>query len=222
MTDFIDTLEAEFSRKSNEDNALKQKAYMRNQFEFYGLSATTRRTIQKPFFAKAYLPNKKELKKLVKALWQKPQREFQLFGIDFMLKYVKQFEKSDIRLLEYMVVQKSWWDTVDMVSAKLMGAYFKLYPEERKIYTEKWLNSNNIWLQRCALLFQLKYKYDLDTGLLSTTINSLLGSKEFFINKAIGWILREYSRTNPDWVIDFVDKTTLSNLSRKEGLRLIK
>jgi len=208
MTDFIDTLEAEFSRNSNSENALKQKAYMRNHFEFYGLSATTRRTIQKPFFVKAYLPNKKELNNLVKTLWQKPQREFQLFGIDLMLKYVKQFEKNDISLLEYMVVQKSWWDTVDMVAVKLMGAYFKLYVEKRKIYTEKWLSSNNIWLQRCALLFQLKYKNDLDTDLLSNIINSLLGSKEFFINKAIGWILREYSRTNPEWVID--------------GLRLIK
>jgi 3-methyladenine DNA glycosylase AlkD len=83
------------------------------------------------------------------------------------------------------------------------------------------LNSNNIWLQRSALLFQLKYKENLDTVLLASTINSLLGSKEFFINKAIGWILREFSKTNPKWVLEFAGKTALSSLSRKEALRLI-
>jgi 3-methyladenine DNA glycosylase AlkD len=102
-----------------------------------------------------------------------------------------------------------------------MGEYFKKYPEQRIIYVRKWINSNNIWLQRCALLFQLKYKENLDTVLLGSVINSLLGSKEFFINKAIGWILREYSKTNPIWVIEFADKTALSNFSKKEALRLI-
>lgn len=222
MTVFIETLEAEFQSNTNEKNALKQKAYMRNQFEFYGLSATERRTIQKPFLLKEFRPNKSELEELIKILWTKPQREYQLFAMDLLLKYVKEFEKEDIALLEYMVTNKSWWDTVDMIAVKLMGAYFKKYPEARKHYVEKWLESQNIWLQRSALLFQLKYKKELDTELLSLTINSLLGSKEFFINKAIGWVLREYSRTDAAWVIEFVHKTELSGLSRKEALRLIK
>jgi len=124
-------------------------------------------------------------------------------------------------LFEYMVTHKSWWDTIDFIAVKLMGAYFKMYPEEIEVYIEKWLKSNNIWLQRCALLFQLKYKEGLDTNLLKYVINSLLGSKEFFINKAIGWVLREYSRTNPKWVREFVDKTELNPLSRREALRLM-
>ena len=121
-----------------------------------------------------------------------------------------------------MVTHKSWWDTVDFIAVKLMGAYFITYPDQKKVCISKWLKSNNIWLQRSALLFQLKYKSAIDTQLLSSSINYLLGSKEFFINKAIGWILREYSRTNPIWVMAFVDKTALSNLSKKEALRLIK
>jgi 3-methyladenine DNA glycosylase AlkD len=90
-----------------------------------------------------------------------------------------------------------------------MGTYFKKLPEEREKYSKKWIGSNNIWLQRSALLFQLKYKQEIDTYLLARTINSLLGSKEFFINKAIGWVLREYSRANPIWVRTFVNKTKL-------------
>ena len=221
MTAFINTLEIEFAQHASPKIALEQKAYMRNQFEYYGLKATERREIQKPFFVKEYLPKKDELDNLVKSLWEKPQRDYQYFAQELAFKYVKQFEKKDIALFEYMVTHKSWWDTVDFIAAKLMGDYFKKFPDQRAVYVEKWLNSNNIWLQRSALLFQLKYKENLDTTLLSSIINSLLGSKEFFINKAIGWILREFSKTNPKWVIEFTSKTALSNLSNKEALRLI-
>ncbi|WP_452223603.1 DNA alkylation repair protein [Lacinutrix chionoecetis] len=222
MNDLINTLEIEFANNSNPDIALQQEAYMRNQFKTFGIKTEDRRTIQKPFLAKEFLPLKSELKPLVKILWRKPQREYQYFAQELLFKYLKQTEKEDIPLFEFMVTHKSWWDTVDFIAVKLMGNYFKVYPELRQTYIDKWLASENIWLQRSALLFQLKYKKALDANLMAYTISHLLGSKEFFINKAIGWVLREYSRTNPEWVLDFVDATTLSNLSRKEALRLIK
>ena len=221
MTTFLKTLETEFAKQANPKIALEQKAYMRNQFEFYGIKSTERREIQKPFFIKEFLPKKDELENIVKLLWEKPQRDYQYFSQELAFKYVKQLEKKDIELFEYMVTHKSWWDTVDFIAANLMGAYFKKYPEQINVTIKKWLNSNNIWLQRSALLFQLKYKENLDTDLLASSINSLLGSKEFFINKAIGWILREFSKTNPKWVLEFASKTALSSLSRKEALRLI-
>jgi 3-methyladenine DNA glycosylase AlkD len=122
-----------------------------------------------------------------------------------------------------MVTNKSWWDTVDFIAVKLIGNYFKVFPELKEDYINKWIASENIWLQRSALLFQLKYKKDLDPKLMAYTIKQLLGSKEFSVNKAIGWVLREYGRTNPNWVLDFVNTTsTISNLSKKEALRLIK
>ncbi len=221
MTTFINVLEIELAQHANPNIALEQKAYMRNQFEYYGIKSAERREIQKPFLIKEFLPKKDELGKTVIFLWEKPQRDYQYFAQELAFKYVKQFEKKDIALFEYMVTHKSWWDTVDFIAAKLMGEYFKKFPEQRAIYVKKWIDSNNIWLQRCALLFQLKYKENLDTDLLSSIINSLLGSKEFFINKAIGWILREFSKTNPIWVKEFAGKTVLSNLSRREALRLI-
>ena len=221
MIAFINTLETELEKNANPKIASEQKAYMRNQFAFYGIKTTERREIQKPFFIKEFLPKKEELNNLVKSLWEKPQRDYPYFAQELAFRYVNQLEKKDIALFEYMATHKSWWDTVDYIAAKLMGEYFKKFPEQRGFYVKKWLSSNNIWLQRCALLFQLKYKENLDTVLLSSIINSLLGSKEFFINKAIGWILREFSKTNPTWVIEFVGKTALSNLSKKEALRLI-
>ena len=222
MIEFINTLEIEFEKHKNAKIALEQKAYMRHQFQFYGLKATVRREIQKPFFIKEYLPQKSEIEHIIKTLWEKPEREYQHFAQELAFKYVKQLELKDINLFEFMVTNKSWWDTVDFIANKLMGEYFKTFPNQKEKYVTKWLKSNNIWLQRSALLFQLKYKNKIDTVLLSSTINSLLNSKEFFINKAIGWVLREYSRTNPNWVIEFVNNTELSTLSKKEALRLLK
>jgi len=222
MIEFINTLEIEFEKHKNAKIALEQKAYMRHQFQFYGLKATVRREIQKPFFIKEYLPQKREIEHIIKTLWEKPQREYQHFAQELAFKYVKQLELKDINLFEFMVTNKSWWDTVDFIANKLMGEYFKTFPNQKEKYVTKWLKSDNMWLQRSALLFQLKYKNKIDTVLLSSTINSLLNSKEFFINKAIGWVLREYSRTNPNWVIEFVNNTELSTLSKKEALRLLK
>ncbi len=221
MEDYIQTLTIEFERNSNEEIAQQQKAYMRNLFEFYGMKTPTRRAIQRPFLIKKFLPPKSELSPLVKIFWSKPQRDYHHFALDLSFKYIKQIEKEDIELFEFMVEHQSWWDTVDFVAIKLMSVYFKQFPDQIIPYTNKWITSNNIWLQRSALLFQLKYKKEMDTKLLSSTIRSLLGSKEFFINKAIGWILREYSRTDPKWVINFVNETELANLSKKEALRLL-
>ncbi|RLD54273.1 MAG: DNA alkylation repair protein [Bacteroidetes bacterium] len=222
MNDFVKILEAEFERNANAEVALGQKAYMKNHFEFYGIKSPIRREVQKPFLKTGYLPPKADLENIVKALWGKPQREFQYFSQEFTFKYVKQIGERDIDLFEYMVLNKSWWDTIDYISPKLIGEYFKCYPAQRDKFVEKWIASGNLWLQRSAILFQLNYKEGLDKEFLTYVINSLLGSKEFFINKAIGWVLRQYGKVNPDWVIAFANKTQLAKLSEKEALRLIK
>jgi len=222
MTEFINILEIEFNKNASPKIAAGQKAYMKNHFDFYGIKTPDRRKIQKPFLIKEYLPQKKDLERIVKKLWKKKQREYQYFAQELTEKYVNDFDKNDIELFEFMIINKSWWDTIDFIAPKLVGEYFKLYPEQRNDYIEKWIESGNIWLQRTAILFQLKYKNDLDKEFLAYIIDSLLGSKEFFINKAIGWILRQYSRTNPNWVVDFVNKTDLNILSKKEALRIIQ
>ncbi|WP_338789941.1 DNA alkylation repair protein [Bernardetia sp. MNP-M8] len=226
MNIFIQTLQTEFEENANSKIALEQKAYMRNQFEYYGIKTPKRREITKPFLNKKFLPKKSDLESYVKILWQKPQRDYHYFAQELAFKYTKELDKKDIELFEFMVTHNSWWDTVDFIAPKLISAYFKTYPKERDAYIKKWIASENIWLQRSALLFQLKDKEKIDTNLLTfvihSLINSKIGSKEFFINKAIGWILREYSKTNPDWVVNFVQTNDLRNLSRREALRLIK
>jgi len=221
MNGFIQTLELELKRNANRKIAKEQKAYMRNQFEFYGIKTPLRREIQKPFLAKSYLPPKTDLEEIVKTLWNKPQREYQFIAQELVYKYTQQFDKNDIALLEFMVTHKSWWDTVDYIAVKLIGTYFIRFPEQLDSYIDRWMASGNIWLQRCCLLYQLKSKDNMDTQRLQYIIQKLLGSKEFFINKAIGWVLREYSKSNPKWVRDFTENNDLANLSRREALRLM-
>ena len=217
--EFIKHLKLEFEKNANPQIASGQKSYMKNQFDFYGIKTTERRIIQKPFMADEYLPPKKDLTKMIKSLWKMRQRDYQYFAQELAFKYVRAFEDKDIALFEFMVLHKSWWDTVDFIADKLMGSYFKMFPEQKVVYLPKWIQSKNIWLQRAALLFQLKYKDNLNTEILKSTIEPLLDSKEFFINKAIGWILREYSKTNPQWVREYVRQTQLSNLSKREALK---
>src|SRR5699024_1198023 len=146
----------------------------------------------------------------------------QSIALELLNQETKRFKQKDIELLEYLVTNKSWWDTVDWVASKHIGHYFQLYPENKKVITNKWIGSDNIWLQRTALLFQLKYKTLTDEELLYNHINQCLESDEFFIKKAIGWALREYSKTNPKSVLMYVDRTTLSKLSKTEALKAIK
>ena len=217
----IHTLQEVFEENRNPEIAAGQKAYMRNQFEFLGIKTPLRKALQKPFLRKDSLPPKNELHKIVKTLWKKPEREYQYFAQELVQKYMTQLEKKDILLFEFMITHKSWWDTVDAIATKPTGAYFKTFPEERDARIAKWIASDNLWLQRTAILFQLNYKEELDTDFLSYVINALIPSDEFFINKAIGWILRQYSKTHPQWVLDFAERTPLSPLSQREGLRLI-
>ena len=221
MSEYVDTLDIQFRSSKNEEVRIQQKAYMKGKFDFFGIKSPLRHELSKPFLHKDYLPAKKELHKLVKEMWLKPERDFQYFGQTFCSKYTKQFEEKDIDLLEYMIVTKSWWDTIDFIASNLVGPFFKKYPDLRDSTIKKWMASNNMWLQRSCLLFQLKYKDGVDKDLLAELIQQLTGGKEFFINKAIGWSLRSYSRVDPDWVKAFVDNRELSNLSKREALKLM-
>ena len=113
----------------------------------------------------------------------------------------------------------SWWDTIDFISTKLVAQYFISFPEKRDEVIDRWISSGNLWLRRSAILFQLKYKDRMDIHFLVGIIERLIPSQEFFINKAIGWVLREYAKTNPGWVQSYVETTPLSNLSKREALK---
>ena len=219
--DYVSLIGDQFEQNGNRKIAERQESFLKNKFQLFGIMTPLRKEIQKPYLTKQNLPAKADLTKITEELWAKSQREFHYFAIDLNRRYIKKIEFEDIHLFEKMIVNNSWWDTVDLIAINLVGNYFKLFPEQIQPVTLRWLETENLWLQRTCLIFQLKYKEAIDTKLLSDYVLLLKDTKEFFLNKAIGWVLREYTRTNPEWVLDFVGKYELSNLSRKEALRLI-
>jgi 3-methyladenine DNA glycosylase AlkD len=122
--------------------------------------------------------------------------------------------------IEKLITTKSWWDSVDAINI-VVGHIAMKYPEVKEGILSKWKKSDNIWLNRVSIVFQLKYKEKTDTEFLSKAILHNSKTDEFFINKAIGWALREYSKTNKEWVRNFIESHELSKLSVREGSKYI-
>ena len=220
--DYIKKVKEVFEQNKDEDKAVQMEKYMRNKFEFYGIQAKERREVSKKLQKIKNRPPHAQLSQVIIKLWSADQRELQYFAMELFERYKNDFRIGDIKLMVYMIENKSWWDTVDFIAKKLVGEYFKEYPQFRDEFINKWLTSNNIWLQRTSLLFQLAYKKDTDETLLFSNIKRLKEIDEFFIQKAIGWSLREYSRTAPKKVEEFINNNKLSNLSSREGMKVIK
>ena len=219
MNTYFLPLEKIFKQHANKTRAASAKAYLLNQFETYGIPQAERRKLCKDFIKANLLSTISDVEKMVKQAWQLPEREWQYFGIELLEHYKKQWKITTIKIVEYCITHKSWWDTVDYISDAWAGVYFKLFPEQTIPVTGKWNTSENMWLQRASLLFQKKYKQTTDEKLLAKYIQHLAASNEFFIRKAIGWMLREYAKTNPDWVKAFVASNTLSPLSKREAMK---
>jgi len=221
MIEYVNKLRSAYELQANPERAAKKNAYMRNLFPHFGLVAPEQHELLKSFLREHSMPDKSDLPKLIDLLWAQPEREFQHFGQELLAKYSKKVDKDFISVYEFMIVNKSWWDSIDMIASHLVGTHLKRFPELIPVYTEKWMASGNFWLQRTALLFQLKYKKDTEVDLMFDLIKRLAREKEFFIRKAIGWILREYSKTDPGTVIRFVENNKLSHLSKTEALKVI-
>jgi 3-methyladenine DNA glycosylase AlkD len=221
MEKYLAPLIEKVHESANPERAVWSKKYLKDQFEMIGLDAPARKEIFKNFLSEKGLPSIEKLEEVSWILWQMEEREFQYIAIEIIIKLSKKFREQDIEWIEKLIVTKSWWDTVDGIAAWICGKYFQLYPSKIKEVTNQWMESGNIWLQRSALLFQLKYKQKTDIVLLSLYIQKLSKHKDFFTRKAIGWILREYSKTNKEFVREFVKLYTLSPLSYREASKYL-
>ncbi|MBT29169.1 MAG: DNA alkylation repair protein [Thalassobius sp.] len=209
-----------FSENGNAKIVVQQSEYLKNKFDFYGLKSPLRKTLIKHFFQEEGYPPIEFIEETIKASYQYSQREMHYFAIEIAEKHKKHFTESSLELIKWLIETNSWWDTVDLIASHLVGYVVKKYPE---LITEmdKWIESENMWIRRSALLFQLSYKQGTDTERLFGYCTKLSSEKEFFIRKAIGWVLRQYAKTDSDKVVEYVNKQTISNLSRKEALKHI-
>ncbi len=201
------------------ETAIKWSAYMRNKFEFYGVSAPIRKQVLKEQYALAKNLSHDDLIQEIDELWSDDHRECQYAAMDILFKRKKNLVADDFDHVMSWVTTKSWWDTVDGLVSHLVGILFQKYPELKLAYLPIYLDSDNIWLNRTCLIYQLKYGRDTDFEELKKSILYLKHKNEFFVQKAIGWSLRQYSKFEPDRVIQFVGQHDFSKLVQTEGLK---
>ncbi|WP_042167000.1 DNA alkylation repair protein [Paenibacillus gorillae] len=222
MSEYIEALEQWLRKHANPEQAVPMQAYMRNQFPFLGLKSPERVELVKSFWKEHGVPKGEELLTAAVELWSLPEREFHYTALNLLDKRKKTAEISDIKVLGKLIVEHSWWDTVDILAAHSIGSLLRKYPELVSDYTERWIQSDNMWLRRTALLYQLRYKESTDTERLFRYMESCKHEEEFFIRKAIGWALREYAKSDEEAVVRYVQGAGLSPLSVKEALKHIK
>ena len=214
---FIGAIKDAFYALENPENAHWMRQYMRNKYLFIGIKKPEQALVFKDIYKK--FGKAEDWFEVSSELFALPEREFQYVAMAYLLKAKNSWDSRVPLLVHRWVDENSWWDVVDILGPKVLGLYFQRFPQERSEWISLWIKSPNFWHQRLCILFQLDYKKQTDVTLLSTIILSLNTSKEFFIQKAIGWSLRQYARTDPEWVVDFVDNHPLMPLSKREALK---
>jgi 3-methyladenine DNA glycosylase AlkD len=212
-------LETLFLQHANPANAGLMKRYMRHQLNMW-----VSRTAVLRLVAAGTSPPRAAVADGVDRLpgiCALPQREFQYAATSLIGRLENTLPTGFIRTLEYLMVTKSWWDTVDTIATGSLGVHFRRFPQVRTRSLARWRRSRNFWLRRACILFQLNYKQETDFELLKDIIRENLGSDEFFINKAIGWSLRQHTRLDPQAVRQFARDTPLHPLSAREALKWV-
>lgn len=213
-------LKRKFEIGQDDARAMQMAAYMRNKFSFYGYQSASRKAV----YHQDLLTEKKNKEidwVLLDHAWADEHREMQYFVCDYLIMMKKFLDYGDMQHIEQYVRSKQWWDTIDSLIKPI--SYIGLQDPQMEELMIKWSVDLDIWVRRAAIEHQLLRKDKTNVELLETIINNNLNCQEFFINKAIGWALRDYSKTNPAWVCDFIakNKEKLAKLTIKEASKYL-
>jgi len=204
----------------DEEVARAQSKYMRDRFPFIGLKQNLRKKYWKEFQDKNGSPKGDELIPFMYACINYPERELWYITLDHLIKHKDKLSPSSLGDLKNIIVASDWWDVVDLVASNLAGILAQKY-SETQAEMNSWIDDENYWLRRTAIIYQLKFGAQTNEEILYDHIRKTSHEKEFFIRKAIGWSLRQYAKFNPNSVRNFIATTELSALSKKEASRYL-
>lgn len=216
-------LEALFEPFRNEKRGQSASAYLRNQFPFIGMQTEIRRCAQKSWIdALKTLEDRKLRWLIIRALWNNEERDYQHVAIDLLNSWPKKYySEEDSVELEWLLLHKSWWDSVDSIASNYLGKWALLFPGKARETFEKWRYHESFWLQRSCLIYQLKYKDKTDVAYLEDLIKQMNSNKEFFIQKAIGWSLRQLSKHQPVEVRRILATHPIKGLALREASKYL-
>jgi 3-methyladenine DNA glycosylase AlkD len=223
MHPMISYLRNELQKAADPENARPMEAYMKNLQPFYGVAMPARKKMFQSARKQCDIHSFAEYETIVKELWRGKFREELYFAVDIAMRYKGFRTDKAMKLYESMLKSADNWDTVDTIASQLVGQLV-MHNRKNEAFLKKWARSKNMWLRRTSLLAHLRHKKQTNVRLLQETILLLIDENEFFIQKAIGWILRQYAYTDSKWVSQFVKKHTgrMSHLAKREALKHFK
>lgn len=199
---------------------------MKSAMPFHGVPMPRLRTLVRSILLRHPLEDASVWQRAILLLWHRAShREQRYAAVEVLLApaYREWIVAARLPLIEELVVTGAWWDTVDAIAINAVGAMLREEPSPTKQVLLRWAVDDDIWKRRTAILAQLKFKDATDERLLQDVIEPSLGEREFFLRKGIGWALRQYSKTTPAFVIDYVrdHADRLSPLSKREALKAL-
>lgn len=215
----LEELAAAMRSQADAELSRTMSAYMKDRFPFLGIARPERAALAKPFAPRLKKMGAEAVDPAVEWLYGQPEREFHYVAIDFARAMERHWTPDLIGRWEWMLRTHAWWDSVDMVASNMVGPHFQRWPFLLDDFVARWAESDDLWLNRTTVVFQLKYKEKTDVALLVEMVERFKGSNEFFLQKAIGWALRELAKTQPEFVEEYVASADLKPLSRREALK---
>lgn len=220
-----DFVAGELSRLSDPGRAKEMAAYMKTDMPFYGVQKPDRIPVFRAVKERFPPSGVDEYRALTLALWQAEHREEKYLALEYACRFVSKAGPGELVFFEQMVREGAWWDFVDVIAGHLVGHLLLVHRSEIAGKLDRWVDDDDMWIRRTAILSQLRHKKDTDVDRLFSYCLKRAHEKEFFIRKAIGWALREYSYSDAAAVKGFLleNRQILSPLTFKEGAkRLVK
>ncbi|PXY19320.1 DNA alkylation repair protein [Prauserella muralis] len=222
-TSLVDAVRAGLAELADPAKAPDMRRYMKSELPFRGVQKPSRQRLATRLFAEHPLPGRDAWLAAVRRLWREAAyREERYLAIDLTgyRAYARWQAPDLLPLYEELIVTGAWWDFVDEVAIHRVGPLLRAFPDAVEPAIRAWAHDSDRWKRRAAVICQIGSKAETDTGLLASCIEASLADGDFFLRKAIGWALRQYSRTSPQWVRAFVTAhPDLAPLSRTEALK---
>lgn len=218
----LERLTAGYTEAADPERAAQMRAYMKDVAPFLGLASPARRDLSRAVLAGTPRPDERDCAAIALRCWRLPEREYHYFAVDYLRRHVKRCSSGFLPVARHLVTTVPWWDTVDLLAAHVVGGLVAADPGLKAVMDD-WIEDEDLWVARAALLHQLRHKDATDADRLFAYCLRRADHPDFFVRKAIGWCLREYAKTDPEAVRAFVDRerARLAPLSVREALKNI-
>ncbi|MCQ9179142.1 DNA alkylation repair protein [Streptomyces sp. IBSBF 2953] len=216
----LERLTTAYAGAADPARAAAMRAYMKDVAPFLGLPTPDRRALSRAVLAGTPRPTEADCTAIALRCWALPHREYHYFAVDYLRRHSGRLSSAFLPVARRLITTTSWWDTVDLLAAHVVGALVAADPG-LTADMDDWIVDEDLWVARTALLHQLRHKERTDADRLFAYCLRQSGHPDFFVRKAIGWCLREYAKTDPDAVRAFLvrERGRFAPLTVREALK---